>query len=76
MTNVTLSIKDDTYVLMKKFSEVKWSEFIRKAIQQRVEELNQIEKDKNSEGIMTMLASEDVLKKDWENESDERWNNV
>ena len=28
------------------------------------------------ESIMTMLASEEVLKKDWDNELDERWNLV
>ncbi len=76
MTNVTLSIETETYNLMKKYSEIKWSEFIRKVIRQRIAELNQIENDKNSEGIMTMLASEEVLKKDWDNETDERWNNV
>lgn len=30
----------------------------------------------NSESIMTMLASEEVFKKDWDNELDERWNDV
>lgn len=29
-----------------------------------------------SESIATALASEHVLAKDWENEEDERWNNV
>jgi len=76
MTNVTLSIENDTYDLMKMYSEIRWSEFIRKAIRQRVAELNRIKRDKNSEGIMTMLASENVLKKDWDNEADERWNDV
>ena len=76
MTNVTLSIENETYGLMKKYSEIKWSEFIRKAIRQRIMELGQIEKNKNNEGIMTMLISEDVLKKDWDNEVDERWNDV
>lgn len=76
MTNVTLSIEDETYNLMKKYSEIKWSEFIRKAIRQRVTELNLIKKDKNNEGIMTMLASEKILKKDWDNKADERWDNV
>ncbi len=28
-------------------------------------------KIKNKEGILTMLASEEVLKKDWDNEADE-----
>jgi len=76
MTNVTLSIENETYDLMKKYSEIRWSEFIRKAIRQRVIELNQIKGDRNGEGIMTMLASEDVLKKDWDNEADSRWDNV
>ena len=76
MTNVTLSIENGTYNLMKKYSEIRWSEFIRRAIRQRVIELGQIEKDRNREGIMTMLASEEVLKKDWDNEADSRWDNV
>ena len=71
MTNVTLSIENETYGLMKKYSEVRWSEFIRKAIRQRVMELG-----RNREGIMTMLASEEVLKKDWDNEADSRWDDV
>ncbi|MEA3414523.1 MAG: hypothetical protein U9Q99_03310 [Nanoarchaeota archaeon] len=76
MTNITLSIENQVYSEMKKYSEIKWSEFIRKAIKQRIEELMQIEKSKNKEGILTMLASESVLKKDWNNKADERWNNV
>lgn len=76
MTNITLSIEDKVYSDMKRFSEIKWSEFIRKAIKQRIEELSQIKKLKNNESILTMLASESTLKKDWDNEADERWNNV
>lgn len=58
------------------YSEIKWSEFVRKMITTRIEELEKLEHSKNREGILTMLASEDVLKKDWDNENDERWNNV
>lgn len=76
MTNVTLSVENETYDLMKKYSEIKWSEFIRKAIRRRVAELVAIDKDRNSEGIMTMLASEEVLKKDWDNEADARWDEI
>jgi len=76
MTNITLSIENGVYKLMKKYSEIKWSEFIRKEIRKRIMELEKIEKDENSEGIKTMLASENTLKKDWENEADERWNYV
>ena len=61
---------------MRKYSEVKWSEFVRKIIKKRIEELETLERHSNNESIMTMLASEDVLKKFWDNELDERWNNV
>ncbi len=75
MTNITLSIDDNVYDDMKKFSEIKWSEFVRKCIKQRIMELNKISEEKK-ESLMTMLASEEVLKKDWDNELDERWDNV
>ena len=76
MTNVTLSIEDSIYKKMKEYSEIKWSEFIRKMIKNRLEELKSLDKNKDKEGILTMLASEKVLKKDWDNEADERWNNL
>ena len=76
MTNITLSIDNEIYKKMRKHSEVKWSEFVRKIIQIRVNELEGLEKNKNKESILTMLASEAVLEKDWNNKFDERWNNV
>ncbi len=76
MTNITLSIDDKIYKKMRKHSEVKWSEFVRKMIKKRVEELETLEKNPNEESILTMLASEKVLNKDWDNKLDERWNNV
>lgn len=76
MTNITLSIEGSIYKKMRKHSEIKWSEFVRKAIKRRIEELEALEKRQDNESILTMLASEDVLKKDWDNEADERWNNV
>jgi hypothetical protein len=30
----------------------------------------------NPESLETMLMSEEVLKKDWDNEYDERWNDL
>ncbi len=76
MTNITLSIDDEVYRKMKKYSEIRWSEFVRKIIEKRISEIESIEERGESEGIFTMLASEDVLKKDWDNKLDERWNNV
>ena len=58
---------------MKEFSEIKWSEFVRKVIKKRIAEL---EKIKNTESVFTMLASQEVLKKEWENPYDDRWDNV
>ncbi len=75
MTNITLSIEDSVYKKMHEHSEIKWSEFVRKAIKKRLGELDSLKKG-NVESIFTMLASEEVLKKEWDNEADERWNNV
>ena len=76
MTNITLSIDDEVYKKMRQFSEIKWSEFVRKCIHQRIKELDSLKKHPDNETILTMLASEEVLKKDWDNELDKRWNNV
>ncbi len=75
MTNITLSIDDEVYKKMRKYSEIKWSEFVRKAISRRIDELDKIDSD-DKESIMVMLASEYSLTEDWENKFDERWNNV
>ena len=76
MTNITLSIQDSIYKKMRKYSEIKWSEFIRKAIKKRIEQLESLDKVPEKESILTMLASENMLKKEWNNEADERWNDV
>lgn len=76
MTNITLSIEESVYDSMRKYSEIKWSEFVRKAIKQRIEELRLLEKHPSQESIFTMFASEENLKKDWDNKFDERWDNV
>jgi predicted CopG family antitoxin len=76
MTNITLSIEDSVYKKMKKHSEIIWSEYIRKVIKKRVELLESLENSENEESILNMLASENVLNEDWDNEKDERWNDV
>ena len=76
MTNITLSIEDPVYKRMKRYSEVKWSDFVRQAIKKRLAELEQLDAHPEKESILTMLASEEALKKDWDNKADERWNNV
>ena len=76
MTNITLSIEDSIYKKMHEHSEIKWSEYVRKVIKNRLDELEKIKKHPHKESIMTMLASEEVLREDWDNEADERWNDV
>lgn len=73
MTNVTLSIDDKVYKRMRKYSEIKWSEFIRKKIQERLDELESLDMDRK-DTLLCMLASENSLKEVWDNEEDERWN--
>lgn len=44
MTNMTLSLPTELHKKMKQFSEVRWSEVARKAIQKRVEDLETLER--------------------------------
>jgi len=44
MANITLSIPDDLHRKMKEFSEIKWSEVARKAIQKKVQDLEMLDK--------------------------------
>ena len=76
MTNITLSIDDSVYNRMRKYSEIKWSEYVRKIIEKRVNELDKINYSEDEESIFTMLASEKILNKDWDNKEDERWNEL
>ena len=63
MTNITLSIEEEIYRKMKKHSEIRWSEFVRKVIKKRIEEL---EKDRQN----YFLADEDLLAEDWLSQED------
>jgi hypothetical protein len=75
MTNITLSIEESVYKQMREHSEIKWSEFVRKSIEKRLDELNSLDKT-DKESVFTMLASEDVLKKDWVNVKDSKWDDI
>ncbi len=62
MTNITLSIDDEIYKRMKNYSEIKWSEFVRKCVQKRIEELESIKSD--------IFADEKLLAENWMSEED------
>lgn len=44
MTNMTLAVPEDLYEIMKKHSEVKWSEVARKAIWDHAKKLELMDK--------------------------------
>jgi len=62
MTNITLSIDDEVYKRMRKYSEIKWSEFVRKCVQRRIEELESIKSN--------IYADEKLLAENWLSEED------
>ena len=42
MANMTLSIPDELHKKMKKMSEIRWSEVARRAIEQRISDLEEM----------------------------------
>ncbi len=44
MANMTLSIPDELHKKMKKMSEIRWSEVARRAIEQRINDLETLNK--------------------------------
>ncbi|MEK6897911.1 MAG: hypothetical protein AABX28_00975 [Nanoarchaeota archaeon] len=70
MTNVTLSIDDEVYKKMRRYSEVKWSEFVRKIIERRIKELEQL--DKEDWENARFLGDEKLLSESWVSKEDEK----
>ena len=74
MTNITLSIDDKVYKKMKRYSEIKWSEFVRKIVEGRVEQLEKLEIISEKSPI---LADQELLAEDWLSEEDnEAWKDL
>jgi len=53
MPNITLSISEETYKKMKMLNEIRWSEIARKAIEQRIDDFE----------VMNKIASKSKLTK-------------
>ena len=70
MTNITLSIEDEVHKKMRRYSEIKWSEFVRKCIQKRVEELERLDKDDWENA--RFLGDEKLLSESWTSKEDEK----
>ncbi len=77
MTNITLSIDDKIYLKMKKYSEIKWSEFVRKIIEKRIKDLDEIKRVYSTEENIEFLADEGLLAEDWLSPEDmEAWKDL
>jgi len=57
MTNVTFAVPDDLHEIMKKHSEIKWSEVARRAIWDKAKEIELLEKIVSK----SRLTEEDAL---------------
>lgn len=57
MVNMTLSIPDELHRKMKNFSEIKWSEIARRAIEERIKDLERLDKIASK----SRLSKKDVL---------------
>ena len=62
MTNMTLSIPDELHKRMKKLSEIKWSEVARRAIEERVNDLEVMDKIA-SKSKLTMKDVDEISEK-------------
>lgn len=62
MVNITLSIPEELHRKMKSFSEIRWSEIVRKALEQRINDLEVIEKIA-SKSRFTKKDAEEISKK-------------
>jgi hypothetical protein len=62
MVNMTLAIPDELGRKMKKFSDIRWSEIARTAIQQRIEDLEVMD-NIASKSKLTKKDAEELSKK-------------
>jgi len=62
MPNMTLSIPEDLHRIMKKHSELRWSEIARRAITEEVRKIQLVEKIA-SKSKLTMEDIEEINKK-------------
>ncbi|MFH1311057.1 MAG: hypothetical protein ABIH65_01490 [Nanoarchaeota archaeon] len=62
MPNITLSVPEELMKKMKMFNEIKWSEVARRAIEQRVIDLETIEQIA-SKSKLTLKDAEEIGKK-------------
>ena len=62
MVNITLSIPEELHKKMKKFNEVRWSAIVRKIIEQRINDLEEMDRIA-SKSKLTKKDAEEISKK-------------
>ena len=62
MPNITLSIPEELHTRMRKMSDIKWSEVARRAIEERINDLEEMNKIA-SKSKLTKEDIEDLSKK-------------
>ncbi len=62
MTNITFSVPRELHIKMRKFQEIKWSVIARNAIEQRIKNLEIIERIV-SKSKLTKKDAEEIAKK-------------
>jgi hypothetical protein len=58
MTNITLSIPEDLHKMMKKHSEIRWSEVVRKALADKVSDLEYMDEISSKSKLTLREADE------------------
>jgi len=61
MVNITVSIPEDLHNKMKKYSEVKWSEVVRKALVEYIGRLELVERGVVSSDVLAEMLRESNL---------------
>ena len=62
MPNITLAVPEDLHEKMKKHSEIRWSEVARKAISQKVEDLETMDRI-TAKSKLTQKNADEIAKK-------------
>ena len=62
MTNITLSLPEELHKKIKMFSELRWSEIARKAIEEKINDLEEINRIA-SKSKLTKKDAEELSKK-------------
>ncbi len=58
MPNITLSIPDNIYKKMKKYSEIRWSEVVRKAIVDYLKKLEEVRTEISTKELLKELGDD------------------